>query len=247
MNVAYGQQDRPGGVVAGQVDGAVQAGGDLVDQPLVLQRLAEGGLDPATRAVGPAPAPRTPPAPSSPGRRHPRARPAGRPWWPHPPAAGPGHSAPTPFSLHQQQLDGQLLEGLPQPGRLGMGGLQLQSRLVGCTPGLEVARASSAPWRATSRMRMIVERSTSKRSAASLMVVSCRTSCSQISYFCDGDKNRLARRPIRSVPRWESGMIAPPVRASNPSRCWLIQRSICVTKADANQDCLGCARNNVRP
>jgi hypothetical protein len=67
---------------------------------------------------------------------------------------------------------------------------------------LEVARASSAPWRATSRIRMIVERSTSKRSAASLIVVSWRTSCSQISYFCDGDKNRLVRRPIRSVLRW---------------------------------------------
>jgi hypothetical protein len=43
--VAHGQKDRPCGVVAGQVDGAVQAGGDQVDQPLGLQGLAEGGLD----------------------------------------------------------------------------------------------------------------------------------------------------------------------------------------------------------
>src|SRR6266496_587394 len=28
----------------------------------------------------------------------------------------------------------------------------------------------------------------------------------------------------------------PPPRVSNPSRCWLIQRSICVTKSDANQE-----------
>jgi hypothetical protein len=43
--VAHGQQDRPGGIIAGQVDGAVQAGGDLVHQPLGLQGLAEGSLD----------------------------------------------------------------------------------------------------------------------------------------------------------------------------------------------------------
>jgi hypothetical protein len=39
---------------------------------------------------------------------------------------------------------------------------------------------------------MIVERSTSNRSAASAMVVSPRTNCSQISYFCSGVRNRLA-------------------------------------------------------
>jgi hypothetical protein len=55
-----------------------------------------------------------------------QARPAARTWWPDPPAAGPGHSAPTPFSLHQQQPDGQLLERLAQPCRLRPGRLQLQ-------------------------------------------------------------------------------------------------------------------------
>jgi hypothetical protein len=55
---------------------------------------------------------------------------------------------------------------------------------------------------------MIVERSTSSRSAASLMVVSPRTSWSQISYFCDGANNRLARRASRSVPRLESVMVS---------------------------------------
>jgi DNA-binding NarL/FixJ family response regulator len=37
---------------------------------------------------------------------------------------------------------------------------------------------------------MIVERSTAHRSAASLMVVSPRSSCSQISYFCSGLADR---------------------------------------------------------
>lgn len=46
--------------------------------------------------------------------------------WPPRRAAGPGHSAPTPFSLHQQELDGQLLERLAQPGRLRPCRLELQ-------------------------------------------------------------------------------------------------------------------------
>jgi hypothetical protein len=44
-------------------------------------------------------------------------------------------------------------------------------------------------------------------SAASAIVVSWRTSCKKISYFCDGVKNRFARRPPRSVPRVGSDMI----------------------------------------
>jgi hypothetical protein len=42
---------------------------------------------------------------------------------------------------------------------------------------------------------MTVERSTPARSAAALIVLSPRSSPSQISYFCDGDRNRLRRRP----------------------------------------------------
>lgn len=40
---------------------------------------------------------------------------------------------------------------------------------------------------------MIVVRSTASFVAASAMVTSWRTSCNQISYFCEGDKNRFAR------------------------------------------------------
>jgi hypothetical protein len=122
------------------------------------------------------------------------------------------------FSLHQQQLDGQLLERLPKPGRLGSGGLQLQvapGRLharLGGGQGLQRGLAG-ASW-----IRMIVERSTSKRSAASEIVVSWRSSCRQISYFCDGDKNRLARRPIRSVPRSGSGMISSSCSGQQPEQ-----------------------------
>src|SRR5438034_11181338 len=65
---------------------------------------------------------------------------------------------------------------------------------------------------------MMVERSTSHRSAASPMVVSWRTSCSQISYFCSGVKNRLARRPRRSVPRLKSDMIRRSLLGQEPKR-----------------------------
>jgi hypothetical protein len=43
--VAHRQQDRPRGIVDRKVERAVQPGGDLLHQPLGLQRLAEGGLD----------------------------------------------------------------------------------------------------------------------------------------------------------------------------------------------------------
>ena len=121
-----------------------------------------------------------------------RAGPAARTWWPDPPGAGPGHSAPTPFSLHQHQLDGHLLERLAQPGRLRPA-LQLQLPSRPAAPrAWRTASAWIAPSLATVRIRMIVERSTPYRSAASAIVVSSRTSCSQISYFCNGVRNRLA-------------------------------------------------------
>jgi len=41
---------------------------------------------------------------------------------------------------------------------------------------------------------MIVDRSTCWAVATSATVASCRTNCSQISYFNDGLKNRFARR-----------------------------------------------------
>lgn len=61
--------------------------------------------------------------------------------------------------------------------------------------------AGNAPMRcfltvslATCRTRMIVERSTPASAAACAIVVSPRTSCSQISYFADGDRIFFARR-----------------------------------------------------
>ena len=52
------------------------------------------------------------------------------------------------------------------------------------TPGRDEASASSAPCLATSRTRMIVERPTPARSAASRVVNSPLSNPTQISYFC---------------------------------------------------------------
>src|SRR5512143_3325474 len=54
---------------------------------------------------------------------------------------------------------------------------------------------------------MMVDRSTWCSAAASAIVTSCRTSCNQISYFWETDRNRFARLPARSVPRSDSDMI----------------------------------------
>jgi hypothetical protein len=62
------------------------------------------------------------------------------------------------------------------------------------TPGRDAASASSAPCLATVRSFKIVERSTPARSAASAIVYSPRNSPIQISYFCDGERNRFGRR-----------------------------------------------------
>jgi len=63
------------------------------------------------------------------------------------------------------------------------------------TPGRDAANASSAPSFATVRSFMIVERSTPARSAASIVLNSPRNSPIQISYFCEGERNRFGRRP----------------------------------------------------
>ncbi|HEY5435122.1 MAG TPA: hypothetical protein VIK13_07805 [Candidatus Limnocylindrales bacterium] len=63
------------------------------------------------------------------------------------------------------------------------------------TPGRDAANASSAPCLATPRSFTIVERSTPARSAASTVENSPRTNPNQISYFREGDRNRLRRRP----------------------------------------------------
>jgi len=69
------------------------------------------------------------------------------------------------------------------------------------TPGRDTANASNAPCLATWRSFMIVARSTPARSAASIIVVSPRSNCTQILYFFCGVKNRFRRRPARSTPR----------------------------------------------
>jgi hypothetical protein len=53
---------------------------------------------------------------------------------------------------------------------------------------------------------MMVDRSTCCAAAASAIVISWRTSCSQISYFCDGLKNRFARLFPGPVPPLDSDM-----------------------------------------
>ena len=117
------------------------------------------------------------------------------PWWPSRPGGRTRPVSPSPFSLDQDELDRQLLEGLDEPGRLGAGRLQLPSPAGRPYPGRDSASAASAPSLATVRIRRTVERSTSHWAvAASAIVTSCRTSCNQISYFfCDEVKNRLAR------------------------------------------------------
>src|SRR4051794_21693733 len=68
------------------------------------------------------------------------------------------------------------------------------------TPVVDAASASSAPWRATMRSVITVDRSPPDRSAAAAIVYSPRIRLSQISYLSLGDKNRLPRRPRRPVP-----------------------------------------------
>src|SRR5664280_2929422 len=106
-------------------------------------------------------------------------------------------SAPPAFSLDQHQLDGHLLDRLGQPGHLGLGQLEFVVPLPGLHAGfgrLDAASAASAPSFATVRIRMIVDRSTCSAAAASAIVTSRRTSRNQISYFSEGDRNRLVRR-----------------------------------------------------
>ena len=65
-------------------------------------------------------------------------------------------------------------------------------------PGRDDANASRAPRLATSRARMIVERSTPQWSAHCTTVISPVSTCTNASYFCTGDNRRLPRRPPRS-------------------------------------------------
>ena len=78
----------------------------------------------------------------------------------------------------------------------------------GRTPGLDAANASNAPWRATWRNFITVERSTPARSAAAAIVYSPRARLNQISYFSDGERKRLLRRLRGPAPlNFESVMI----------------------------------------
>ena len=108
-----------------------------------------------------------------------------------------GGHAPTLFSLQQGDLDGHLLGASPSgPPRLGPSPTPGRRRPSASRD--ETANASRAPRLATSRARMIVERSTPQWSAHSTTVISPVSTCTNASYFCTGDNRRLPRRPLRS-------------------------------------------------
>src|SRR5215211_7348505 len=134
------------------------------------------------------------------------------------PGRDPATQPQRPFPSISMSLTAISLSASPSRAASALAASSSRSRLACCTPGRDSASAASAPSLATVRSRMIVERSTPTRSAASLMVVSPRTSCSQISYFCDGDRNRLARRPSRSLPRSCSVMIRPSSSGQQPEQ-----------------------------
>src|SRR3954454_22697578 len=83
---------------------------------------------------------------------------------------------------------------------------------------------------------MIVERATCSAAAASATVTSRRTSCHQISYFCDV----LKKRPSPVVPAARFGRRClpcpdPPVMVGGPIGCCLINTPISIAKSNANQ------------
>ena len=123
-----------------------------------------------------------------------------------------------PFPSTSSSFQASSLSASPSRAASALACASSRSRSLECVPGRDSANAANAPCLATSRSRMMVERSTSHRSAASPMVVSPRRSCSQISYFCSGGKNRLARRPRRSVPRLESDMIRRSLLGQEPKQ-----------------------------
>ncbi len=127
--------------------------------------------------------------------RHRRAGRGRPPWWPRQRDAGRGHSAPL-LSLDHHELDGHLLERLAQVGGIGPGRLQLEV-LVGGRAGSWRGPAAHPRWPRWGCM--LVERSTCQASAARPWLVAHKLQNN--SYFSNGLKNRLARRPARSVPR----------------------------------------------
>src|ERR671913_1615332 len=134
------------------------------------------------------------------------------------PGRDPATQPQRPFPSTSISLTAISLSASPSRAASARAASSSRSRLAACTPGLDSDSAWSAPSLATVRSRIIVERSTPNRSAASAIVVSPRTSCSHTSYFCNGVKNRLARRPSRSVPRSGSVMIRPSSSGQQPER-----------------------------
>ena len=90
----------------------------------------------------------------------------------------------------------------PRPLRLD---LQIRAGAAVLPTGRDADNADSAPSLATCLSFITVERSTPARSAAWLIVLSPRNRPIQISYFCDGDRNRLRRRPVPLALRSSSG------------------------------------------
>jgi hypothetical protein len=134
------------------------------------------------------------------------------------PGWDPASKPQRPFPSTSSSLTASSLSASPSRAASALACASSRSCSLERVPGRDSANAASAPCLATSRSRMMVERSTAHSSAASPMVVSWRTNCSQISYFCSGVKNRLARRPRRSLPRLESDMIRRSLLGQEPKR-----------------------------
>ena len=91
--------------------------------------------------------------------------------------------------------------------------------LAACPAGPDAtARAHQAPCRATSRSFAIVDRSTRARSAASPTVVSPRTSCTQISYFSRGARNRFLFMPGWALNRTPQCSVENPPMLAETNR-----------------------------
>jgi hypothetical protein len=97
------------------------------------------------------------------------------------PGWDPATEPQRPFPSTNSSLTASSLSASPSRAASALACASSRSCSLERTPGRDSASAASAPCLATSRSRRMVERSTAHWSAASPMVVSWRTSCSQIS------------------------------------------------------------------
>jgi hypothetical protein len=109
--------------------------------------------------------------------------------------------SPSALFLREHQPHAHLLQGFRQPRDLRPGLGQLRVDPARPDPRLRRRQRVQRTCLATWRTRMIVVRSTPARSAACTVEYSPRNNPIQISYFSDGERNRLRRRP--SLPACE--------------------------------------------